>query len=113
MRSSTSSGESFTGIYKVLQVFTMGKGNGKNSKKLKKHTSAGCNSGDIADPIDPIGDMETVMDQLQCMSEDGKVILFALFQLELVSVRSQEAFCVFCDECSGLNAADLSSLLIS
>ena len=106
MRFSTSLGESFTGIYKVLQVFTMEKGDVKSGEKLKKHTSPGC-------PIDPIGDMETVMDQLQRMPEDGKVILFALFQLELVSVRSQEAFCVFCDECSGLNAADLSSLLIS
>ena len=113
MRFSSTSGESLTGIYKLLQVFTMGKGNGKSSKKLKKHNSPGCNSGDIANPIDPIDDMETVKNQLQRMPEDGKVILFALFQLELVSVRSQEAFCVFCDECSGLNAADLSSLLIS
>ena len=73
----------------------MKKGNVKSSKKLKKHTSAGC-------PIDPIGDMETVMDQLQRMPEDGKVILFALFQLALAlfqlalaSVRSHEAFGVF------------------
>ena len=47
------------------------------------------------------------------MPENGNVILFALFQLELASVRSQEAFGVFCDEYPGLNAADLSSLLIS
>ena len=113
MRFSSSSGESFTGIYKVLQVFTMEKGNGKSGKKLKKHNSPGCNSGDIANPIDPIDDMETVRNQLQRMPEDGKVILFALFQLALASVRSQKAFGVFCDESPGLNAADLSSLLIS
>ena len=113
MRSSSTSGESFTGIYKVLQVFTMEKGDGKNGEKLKKRNFRGSVpnlSGDIPATID---DMDRILDELQRMPENGKVILFALFQLALVSVRSQEAFCVFCDECSGLNAADLSSLLIS
>ena len=113
MRFSLSSGESLTGIYIVLQVFTMEKVNGKSSKKLKKQNFRGSVpnlSGDIPATID---DMDRIMDELQRMPENGKVILFALFQLALASVRSQEAFCVFCDECSGLNAADLSSLLIS
>ena len=83
MRSSSTSGESFTGIYKVLQVFTTEKGNGKSSKKLKKHNSVGCNSGDIAATID---DMREVRNELQHMPEIGKVILFALFQLELASL---------------------------
>ena len=55
MRFSTSSGESFTGIYIVLQVFTMNKGNGKSSKKLKKHNTAArfsINSGAKAATID-------------------------------------------------------------
>ena len=60
MRSSSTSGESFTGIYKVLQV-----------KSMNEAT---------------IDDMKKAMDQLHRMPEDGKVILFALFQLELASL---------------------------
>ena len=81
MRSSSTSGESFTGIYKVLQVFTMEKGNGKNGKNLKKHNTVArfsINSGDKAPTID---DMRTLRNELQHMPENEKVILFALFQL--------------------------------
>ena len=73
----------------------MEKGNGKNGKNLKKHNTVArfsINSGDKAPTID---DMRTLRNELQHMPEDGKVILFALFQLALASVRSQEAFGVF------------------
>ena len=82
-------------------------------KKLKKHNTAASFSINSGDKAATIGDMQTLRNELQHMPEDGKVILFALFQLALASVRSQEAFGVFCDESPGLNAADLSSLLIS
>ena len=81
MRSSSTSGESFTGIYKVLQVFTMEKDNGKSAKKLKKHNTAArfsIKSGDKAATID---DMREVRNELQHMPENEKVILFALCQL--------------------------------
>ena len=81
MRFSSILGESFTGIYKVLQV-----------KSMNEAT---------------IDDMKKVMDQLHRMPEDGKVILFALFQLALASVRSQEAFGVFREKYPGLKEVDL------
>ena len=95
MRFSSSSGESFTGIYKVLQVFTMQKGNGKSSEKLKKRNFRGSVPNLSGDIPATINDMETVRNQLQHMPENGKVVLFASFQLELAAVRSHEAFCVF------------------
>lgn len=95
MRFSSSSGESFTGIYKVLQVFTMEKGNGKSSEKLKKHNSPGSVPNLSGDIPATINDMETVRNQVQHMPENGNVMLFALFQLALAAVRSQEAFWCF------------------
>ena len=91
----------------------MEKGNGKSSEKLKKRNFRGSVPNLSGDIPATINDMETVRNQVQHMPENGNVMLFALFQLALASVRSQEAFGVFCDESPGLNAADLSSLLIS
>ena len=85
----------------------MEKGDGKSDKKLKKLPGTGVipiNSEDIAATID---DMDRVMDELQRMPENGKVILFALLQLALAVVRSKEAFGVFRKEYSDLNEMDL------
>ena len=95
MRFSSSSGELFTGIYKVLQVFTMEKGDVKSGEKLKKHNFRGSVPNLSGDIPATINDMVTVRNQLQHMPENGKVVLFALFQLALASVRSQEAFWCF------------------
>ena len=69
MRFSSILGESFTGIYKVLQV-----------KSMNEAT---------------IDDMKKVMDQLHRMPEDGKVILFALFQLKLASLDHRRLLVFF------------------
>ena len=64
----------------------MEKDDGKSAKKLKKLPGAGViliNSEDIAATIE-----DRVMDELQRMPENGKVILFALLQLALAAVRS-------------------------
>ena len=45
--------------------------------------------------------------QLQHMPENGNVMLFALFQLALTAVRSQEAFSVFREKYPGLKEVDL------
>ena len=81
-------------VYWYLQSVT-GIHNGKSSEKLKKHNSPGSVPNLSGDIPATINDMETVRNQVQHMPENGNVMLFALFQLALAAVRSQEAFWCF------------------